>query len=368
VLFDVLLAVVLGAAAVVGTIGSGHWQPDRKPLDAIGVALLVVDAGALAARRRRPLLVLGVVTVMTSAFLLLGYPYGPALFPLVVATYTVATRESVGRSLVACAFALVGLLADSFRLVGSGTFGRLVMVLPWAGWLLVPWGVGTVVRFVRRDREEASRARVYAERMRIAREVHDVVAHGLAAINMQAQIALHVLDRRPAQARVALGVISQSSHDALDELRATLAMFRAPTDDSDGRQPSATLAQLDQLVSRLTGGGLQVTFEVIGERPEVPSTVDLAGYRIVQESLTNVLRHAGPAHATVRVTYQPDAVVVEVVDDGSARPGLLPRPGGHGIAGMVERANALGGSLEAGPRPEGGFRVHARLPMRKVPT
>lgn len=367
-LFDVLLAVLLGAAAVVGAIGSGHWQSDRRPLDGIGVALLVVGAGALTARRRRPVFVLGVVTVVTSAFLLLGYPYGPALFPLVVATYTVATRESVVRSLVASAFAVVGLLAESVRLLGSGTFGRLVLVLPWAGWLLVPWGVGTVVRFVRRDREEASRARVYAEQMRIAREVHDVVAHGLAAINMQAQIALHVLERRPAQARVALAIISRSSHEALDELRATLAVFRAPADDGDGRQPSATLAQLDQLVSRLTGGGLQVTVEVIGERPEVPPTVDLAGYRIVQESLTNVLRHAGPTQATVWVTYQPDAIVVEVIDDGNARPGLLPRPGGHGIAGMVERANALGGTLEAAPRPEGGFRVHAQLPMRRVPA
>jgi len=133
--------------------------------------------------------------------------------------------------------------------------------------------------------------------------------------------------------------------------------------DGDGRQPAATLAQLDRLVSRMAGSGLQVTVKIHGGRPDLPPAVDLAGYRIIQESLTNVLRHAGAATATVGVDYQPDTLVVEVLDDGSAQPSRPLRPAGHGIAGMRERASALGGTLQAAPRAGGGFGVRARLPL-----
>jgi len=367
VLSDTLLAVAVGVAALIGAAAAGHSQPDRIPLDAAGAALVLVAAGALALRRRRPLVVLGIVTVAISTYLILGYPHGPTTAPLVVAMYTVAVQLPIRQSLLACAVALVGVFAESFWLAVSGSFGGLVAILPWTGWLLVPWTVGAVVRLVRRAGEEASRERAYAEQLRIAREVHDVVAHGLAAINMQARVALHVLDRRPEQARLALQAISLSSRDALDELRATLAVLRAPgavaAEDGDGRRPSATLAQLDRLVSRMADSGLQVTVKINGVRSDLPPAVDLAGYRIIQESLTNVLRHAGSATATARVDYRPDALVVEVLDDGNARPGRPLRAGGNGIAGMSERANALGGTLQTGPRAEGGFRVHAQLPI-----
>jgi signal transduction histidine kinase len=363
---DALLAVVLGLAALFGTVAGERSQPGRIPLDAGGAALALAAAGALAFRRRAPLAVLGFVTAAISAYLILGYPYGPAIAPLVVAIYTVAVQLPAGRSLGACAVALAGVLAEPFWLAVSRSPGRLAAVLPWAGWLLVPWAAGTVVSLARRAREDESRQRANAERLRIAREMHDVVGHGLAAINMQAQVALHVLDRRPEQARLALDAISQSSQDALGELRATLAVVRAPggaAGDGDGRRPAATLTQLDRLVSRMVGSGLHVTVKINGERPDLPTAVDLAGYRIIQESLTNVLRHAGPATATVGVDYQPDALVVEVLDDGSARPGRPARVGGNGITGMSDRAGALGGTLTAGPRPGGGFGVHARLPI-----
>ncbi len=368
-LFDVLLAVFLIVIGVVGSFGAGRAQPERMPLDAFGVALVVVAAAALIARRRRPVLVLGVVAVVVSVYLVVGYPYGPALFALAVAMYTVASMRSTRESLIACGVAIAVIFAHAYPLVAKLDFDRLVWILPWSAWLLLPWAFGTVVRLVRAGSKERDRQRVYEERLRIAREVHDVMAHGLAAINMQAQVALHVLERRPEQARISLEAIHRSSRDALDELRGTLAVFRAPdSDDGDERRPAATLAQVDRLVSRMGGSGLSVRVDVVGERPaDLPSNVDLAGYRIVQEALTNVLRHAGPAAtAHVRVSYGADALELEVTDNGTKRAAAgAPSPKGHGITGMTERAVGLGGTLTAGPRPEGGFAVLARLPLRR---
>jgi signal transduction histidine kinase len=209
------------------------------------------------------------------------------------------------------------------------------------------------------------RRRAYEERLRIAQEVHDVVGHGLAVINLQAAVALHVVGRRPEQAEVALAAIKRSSKDALEELRGTLAVFRQPQPDHpDGAwRPAPGLGQLDGLVTAVAEGGLSVEVAVSGERADLSAAVDLAAYRIVQESLTNVVRHAGPATATVRVGYEPGAVVVEIADTGRGRPSGAARPAGHGIAGMRERAAAVGGTLEAGPSAEGGFRVRARLPF-----
>jgi signal transduction histidine kinase len=216
------------------------------------------------------------------------------------------------------------------------------------------------------DRSTASQA-AYQERLRIAREVHDVVGHGLTVINLQAVAALDGLDTCPDQAEVALEAIRTISKNALEELRAALAVLRQPEGGSSPR-PVAGLDQLGALVGEMGAGGLEVELEVSGERPAVSRAVGQAAYRIVQESLTNVLRHAGPGVATVRVRYEPDAVVLEIADEGRGR-GANGHGGhgggghgGHGISGMRERAAALGGTLEAGPHGEGGFRVRARLP------
>jgi signal transduction histidine kinase len=210
------------------------------------------------------------------------------------------------------------------------------------------------------DPSPASQA-AHQERLRIAREVHDVVGHGLTVINLQAVAALDGLGTCPNQAEAALEAIRTISKNALEELRDALAVLRQPEGGSP--RPVPGLDQLSALVRELGASGLEVELEVSGERPAVSRAVGQAAYRIVQESLTNVLRHAGPGVASVRVGYEPDAVVLEVTDDG--RGGGASGHGGHeghGISGMWERAAALGGTLEAGPRDGGGFRVWARLP------
>jgi signal transduction histidine kinase len=236
-------------------------------------------------------------------------------------------------------------------------------LVPAAAFVVVPFALGVTVRLSREAtahaRADTARRIADDERLRIVQEVHDVVGHGLAAINMQAEIALHLLQRKPEQAEAALAAISKTSKEGLDELRATLSAVR----HGDSRAPAPGLAQLPALRDRLAHAGLPVTVSVVG-RPvggDLPAAVDLAGYRIVQEALTNVLRHAQATHASVRVEHRPDAVEVEIIDTGTGGP--PPSPGGTGIAGMRERVTALGGVFSAGPQPGGGFRVHAILPV-----
>jgi signal transduction histidine kinase len=203
---------------------------------------------------------------------------------------------------------------------------------------------------------------VAEERLRIARDLHDVIAHGIATIHMQSSVALHVLDRQPEQAEPALSAVKQLSKQTLSELRATLDVLRA----DEGEAPLAPTPGLDQLTSLVDvtrRAGLPVDVRVIGDPVALPTAVDVAAYRIVQESLTNVMRHAGgAARATVTVAHGADAVEVEVVDDGLGAASARSGPAGHGIVGMGERAATVGGTVVAGARPGGGFRVHARLP------
>jgi signal transduction histidine kinase len=184
---------------------------------------------------------------------------------------------------------------------------------------------------------------------------------------MQAEITLHVLSRRPEQAAPALAAISRTSEVALDELRATLAVVRREDQPAAPRMPGSGLARLDDLVGRMSGAGLTVRATTTGTRRDLPAAVDLAAYRIVQEALTNVLRHANTATAAVLIGHLTHELVVEVIDDGRGRnPGRV--DGGLGIPGMAARVTALHGVFEAGPRPEGGFRVYARLPVPETWT
>jgi signal transduction histidine kinase len=240
----------------------------------------------------------------------------------------------------------------------------LAGIVPGSAWIVVPFAIGTVVRLGResgvRQREERARQVAYEERLRVAQEVHDVVGHGLAAITMQADVALHVLAKRPEQAVTALTAISQTSRAALDELRATLTLLRR--DGESRAAPSPGVDQLGALAERVTRAGVPVIVRDDVPPVQLPGPVQLAVYRIVQESLTNVLRHAGPATATVSVRQVDGRLDVEVVDTGR---GPVPggQPPGHGIAGMRERAVAVGGTLRAGPASGGGFAVHAVLPI-----
>ena len=362
---DGLLVVGMAVFGVVGSIGAAGNQPDRRPLDAVAYALILLASAALLARRRHPVAVLAVTVAATVAYLALGYPYGPIFLTMWIAVYTLAAAPHSRLPAVfpAVAAALVVIVATVVALTDrAAVLGELPgIVAVWAVQLLAPVWLGWAVRVRREHAAEEVRRRVDEERLRLAREVHDVVAHSIAVVNFQAGVAVHVLDRRPEQARVALLAIKQASREALQELRATLGVLRQLGEQGGSRAPLPGLAQLDALVA---GAGRSVEVTVEGERVELPLAVDLACYRIVQEALTNVARHAGPAAATVRLAFGVGEVVVEVTDDGrGAAGGVHPDGGGHGIAGMRERAVALGGELAAGPRPEGGFCVRARLPL-----
>ena len=222
-----------------------------------------------------------------------------------------------------------------------------------------------------RVHEEETRRRASDERLRIARDLHDVVAHHISLMNVQAGVALHLMDEQPEQARTALTAIKQASGEALQELRSVLDILRqgdGADEQAPPRTPTPGLGELDTLVERATAAGLDVRAAVAGTSHPLPVSVDTTAYRIVQEALTNVARHAGSAAAaTIRVDYGDDDVVVEVEDDGRGAPvnGASKNGGGNGIPNMRERAEALGGQLDAGPRPGGGFRVRAWLPVRE---
>ena len=352
IVLDSLLAAALLFVMAVGMQFVGQVPPRRAP-DAIAYALLGTIAAALAVRRMQPLPVLAVTVAATSAYFLRQYPYGPIFFGCALALYT------VGRELPSRLALIIGLLAiavvvtaEVARTPSNQLPTELGHIAAWQSWLLLPWApLGAALRgyraLQRRDREEEAARAAFEERLRVAREVHDVVGHSLAVINMQSGVALHVLERRPEMVREALEAIKQTSKDSLEELRGTIAVFRQ-RDGSAARRPAPGLGQLDAVASAMSEGGLPVEVLISGERRELPAVVDLAAYRIVQESLTNVLRHAGPTAATVSIRYEAAQLVVEVVDRGRARAGAALNTG-HGLTGMRERVEAVGGTLEAGP-------------------
>jgi signal transduction histidine kinase len=351
---DIALAVAL---AVVGGAAAAHVA---VPGDGWAFAMVVLTALVLVVRRRWPLVTLAAATVLTSAYLILGYPYGPILFSFLVAVYTVACHLPLSRSapasLAALAILLTHLLTNRTPLPG------FLGLVPASAWVAVPFAIGVTVRLSResiaRARAEALRQHMYDERLRVAREVHDVVGHGLAAIKMQADVALHVLPRKPEQAEIALTAISRTSSKALDELRATLALLRRPGSDSR-RSPVPGLARLEDLRQRMGDAGVEVHLDTTGSPRALPAAVDLAGYRVVQESLTNVLRHGEAKLASVRVGYDTDAIVIAVSNPVSH---VSSRGDGLGIPGMQERVTSLGGEFTAGPTPDGRFEVRATLP------
>jgi len=365
---DVALALAIGISEILATHLAAQTQPERRPLDATGAALLVAGAAALVVRRRYPVLALCVAEASMLLFWLLGYPRGPVLLAVAVAVFTVATA---GRRAVAWVALLIGFAAISLlpHLLGDESAPSTPVSVALAGWMVVLAATAEVVR-IRREREvaalrtrlEEERRRASDERVRIAREVHDVLAHGISVINVQASVALHLIEERPEQARTALTAIKDVSKDALRDLRSVLATLRQP-DEPPERVPTPSLANLDQLVTRTAAAGLEVRTEIAGPLEQLPASVDLAAFRILQEALTNVIRHAGTSSATVRVVHDGEMILLEVEDDGR---GLSANEGaglGTGIQGMRERAAALGGEVEAGPCPSGGFRVLARLPL-----
>jgi signal transduction histidine kinase len=357
---DATLAVVLAVAGAFWTAGADLRTDADVPIDGLGYVLVVATALALAVRRRWPLVTLALATAMTSAYLVIGYPYGPILVSFLVAVYTTARhrplRTSVPASIAALGVLLIHLFTSEAALPG------FLGVIPGSAWVVVPFSIGVSVRLVQesaaRARAEAVRERVDQERLRVAQEVHDIVGHGLAAINMQANVALHLLAKQPEQGEVALKAISRSSAEALEELRATLSTVRRDKADT-ARAPTPGLEGVEDLCERIRKAGVRIRVERTGTRRTLPSAVDRAGYRIVQESLTNVLRHGDPKVATVRIRYEDEAVALSISnpvrDVRDAADGL-------GIAGMRERVSMLGGDFTAGLTSDRRFEVRARLP------
>jgi signal transduction histidine kinase len=361
-----------------GADANVHYQ--SLHLDILAYVLLVAGPVALLFRHRHPTATLTVVMTITVVFLLRGYVFGPVFLSPIVAIVTAVTA---GRRAAACAvtgvavvlLSTLGLLTPfgPFRL-GYWTLGHVVAMFTW---LLLVLAGAEVVRIrreraaeVRRAHAEEERRQASEERLRIARELHDVLAHNISMINVQAGVALHLMDERPEQARTALSAIKDASKEALSEVRSVLGVLRQVNEGAP-RSPAAGLARLDDLVARAEAAGLTVRVRMTGKQRPLPAGVDLAAFRIIQEALTNVTRHAGPdATANVRLEYGEDHVLVEVQDDGRGLPGEPPGGGGgNGIPGMRERVASLGGEISAGPRNGvDGFRVRARLPVRSPPV
>ncbi len=338
------------------------WGPSTAPAvtdpGPPAVALVLVAAAGLLLRRRRPEAALVVTAGATGAYLALGHPYGPILLTLAVAVYAIARRLPLLPALLWAGGALVLLV-----LLLLTRSGALASLLPAAPWFALPFTIGLVARQNHearaRARAEADRRLVEAERLRVAQEVHDVVGHGLAAIQMQADIALHVRESNPDQPVQALRAISAASEEALVELRTTLTGVRAQT------TPTPGLARVAELCRRVRDTGVEVELRVEG-RADLPGPVDLAAYRIVQESLTNVVRHSRHPRAQVLVRHRPDRLELSITNPVDRAVSPVP---GLGIDGMRRRAEQLGGSLTAGPRDAddapGVFTVHAQLPTKE---
>jgi signal transduction histidine kinase len=375
---DVVLAVCVTAILVIGSYSEGHPQQvsdqtqfDGRPVPHPTAALLLVAVAclALAWRRRRPVTVLVVSTGATVVYSLLGYVNGSVLLAPVLALYAVATLVSVRRAVAATVATLILLMAATAannplgHITGGGfdLIPGLVAVAFFAG--IAVAGRRAYAASVRDRDEQDARRRVDEERLRIARELHDVVAHTMATINVQAGVAAHVLSTRPEVAAESLQAIKAASKDGLRELRAILNVLRQ-ADDADPTKPVPRTAQLDGLIAGACQAGLPTTLTVTGTPVPLPAAVDLAVYRIIQESLTNAIRHAGPASAAVSLSYHDGELRVEITDTGRGQPaGTAGHSDGHGLAGMRERAAAVGGTVETGPAPGAGFQVTARLPL-----
>ncbi|MET9438160.1 sensor histidine kinase [Streptomyces sp. NPDC006551] len=373
----VTLAVALGVAG--WTLVSARYASEPTSRTVIGWALMAIGCGALYFRRRLPVMTAVVTLVACVAYYPLSEQDGPLMIAFALALYTTAAE---GRFAASVALAATTLLA-----VGVGELRQrpghrqiddtsLVML---AGWLISLVAVGRAQRtrlaYLREveqralaaEREQEARARQSAteERLRIARELHDVLGHSISLINVQSGAALHRLSKKPAPevalaaAEEALESVKATSKDALRELRATLGVLRQ-ADEAAPTSPTSGLALLGELVERARTTGLDVRTTVAGTPVPLAPPVDLAAYRIVQESLTNVTRHAGARTATVALDWRPDELLLRIEDDGEGSP--EERPLGSGIRGMGERARAFGGELTARSTTD-GFRVDARLPL-----
>jgi signal transduction histidine kinase len=389
---DLALAIVVAVVQLAGgRMANMHMgghatavQAGLRPLDGFGYCLLLAGPLLLTVRRIYPRTVFAAVLVITLTYLLTGYGYGPIFASLVVAFLTAGTHGSRWYTYPVIP---VGYLLMAWPAPGVHDHPTE----PWQAFGLVAWlcvliafaeGLRQrrVIHAARRQRSEeaqrsaaAERAREIAEReqrtirerLAIARELHDVLAHSLSLINVQSSVALELLDRKPEQAAIALAAIKSASRDALSEVHVLLQSIRSGAESvAAPTSPAVRVSDLDALLQPARAAGLAVLARVSGIPGRLPAVLDVAAARIVQESLTNVLRHAPGSEAVVGVDYSAGELRLSVENTAPPNaPQPSTTPGGNGITGMTERAHALGGDLSAAPIPTGGFRVTARLPL-----
>ncbi|WP_433219286.1 sensor histidine kinase [Dactylosporangium sp. CS-047395] len=358
---DRWLPIKLAAIQSVAVYAATRRPSDRLDLDAVAVLLLLAGPLLLAARRRAPLLVLAGNLVASALYFSLGYRFAPVVIGLAAAIISMVNQP--GRHLqawVATGAGLAGYLVLS-RVVHRQDGPGMVAVVAIAAVLALVLAAGEAIRVSARRRREIERVAVSEERLRAARDLHDVLAHQVSLVTVHANLALRALDRDPERVRTSLSAIKEVSKGTMVDLRAVLAALRG--DEEPPRQPAPGLAQLDELCTRSTMAGLRVEAVVVGVPLPLPTAVDLAAYRIIQEAVTNVRRHSSARTATVTLDFGADALDVEVADDG--RSSQVSE--GAGVAGMRERASTVGGSFEIAAKGTGGVRINARLPYRENP-
>ena len=382
---DLLIALFITVMQVQGTLAKVAADPESvlRPLadlGHLGYILLIASGVVVVLRRQFPVAVVAIIALTSLIYYTLDFPDGPGWLGLFVALFTL-TAYGDGRWSLAIAGAVIAVLAVDWLVAAANVEPRAAI-----GWVFFRIGasvmsaaLGESVRTRRviaadaleraelaeRTREEEARARVDEERLRIAREVHDTVAHAIAIINVQSGVTAHLFDKRPERTREALEAIEKTSSQALREMRSILGVLR---DAHDGRVPHPGLGQIDELIAQARHAGLDIKLESAPATEALPSAVDSAAYRILQESITNVIRHVGSTRVTIRLLYGVDSLELCVTNErgDTSRDGGTSAVPGRGITGMRERCALLGGDLDAGPRADGGFAVSARLPFAPV--
>ena len=380
VLIDVVIAgflTILSLLAVYVIVP--HRGITDMPIDGLGLVLLCLQTVPLVFRQRYPTAVLAITGSSIMAYSLLGYPSGAGGIGVLFALYSVAANTDRPTALTAAGLTTIGIAVS---LAGSALSENMtadeLLVMAVANYVIyaTAWILGDNVRVRRaytaslearaamleRERGEHARLAVAEERARIARELHDVVAHHVSVMVVQSGAARRVLAKDPALATEALDVVEMTGRQALVEMRRMLGVLRSD-DRSEDLAPQPTLERLEGLIDQVRDAGLDAELVIEGERRPLPPGIDVNAYRIVQEALTNVLKHAGRARATVRVRFGPRDLELEITDNGrGAAAAILDAPDdGQGLVGMRERVQLHGGELQAGPRMEGGYRVNARL-------
>jgi signal transduction histidine kinase len=373
---DSILALVFAVAAL-WTIAErvGDQDPFRSD-GLLGIVLVLAQTLPLAVRRVAPIRALALSVAAVSIHIALGYEGVPAgTFAALVILYTAASMSDTHDAMLAAAITAAGI---AIYFISDRSDPGVTAAVTTSATYAAAWGLGVYVHsrreyttiveeranLLERERELRSREAVAEERARIARELHDMVGHALSLIVIQSGGAQRALQSKPALVGESLGSIEAISREALADMERMLGIINAPDSGEDTLSPQPGLSDVETLAARVSEAGLPVNISVEGLPFPLPASVDLSAYRIIQEALTNALKHAGPAHVSVRIRYDPEGIELEIVDDGRG----VNRDGhdeihGRGLIGMRERVTLYGGELTTGPRQGGGYRVRAKLPL-----